>query len=134
MYVVLTGIFLLVNVFGEINGSTYTGLDDNAILIADTTLYCITENNQNTNNPQVKWSHVDLAGVRTDLNSIVDTTTGVSTMQVYTTKPGYYSCEVIQDRTSKRTYTAVMTDTNPNTGMYRKMELLGEGFHLNFRV
>ena len=63
------------------------------------------------------WSYVDLAGTSTDLTSTTDVSTGVSTIQVYTTQPGYYSCEVTENGGSIRTYTAVMTDTNPDTGM-----------------
>ena len=62
------------------------------------------------------WSYVDLAGTRSDLTSTTDASTGVSTIQVYTTQPGYYTCEVTEDGGSSRTYTAVMTDTNPDTG------------------
>ena len=68
------------------------------------------------NTPQVMWSYVDLAGTKTDLTSTTDASTGVSTIQVYTTQPGYYSCEVTENGGSNRTYTAVMTDTNPDTG------------------
>ena len=101
------------NVFGEVTGSTYSSLEDNTVLISDTTLYCVTENK---NTPQVMWSYVDLAGTKTDLTSTTDASTGVSTIQVYTTQPGYYSCEVTENGGSNRTYTAVMTDTNPDTG------------------
>ena len=85
---------VLVNVFGEVTGSTYSSLEDNTVLISDTTLYCVTENK---NTPQVMWSYVDLAGTRTDLTSTTDASTGVSTIQVYTTQPGYYSCEVTEN-------------------------------------
>ena len=69
------------------------------------------------------WSYVDLAGTKTDLTSTTDASTGVSTIQVYTTQPGYYSCEVTENGGSNRTYTAVMTDANPDTGNYRNGEL-----------
>ena len=62
------------------------------------------------------WIYVDLAGTRTDLTSTTDASTGVSTIQVYTTQPGYYSCDVTENGGNSRTYTAVMTDTNPDTG------------------
>ena len=103
---------VLVNVFGEVTGSTYSSLEDNTVLISDTTLYCVTENK---NTPEVMWSYVDLAGTSTDLTSTTDASTGVSTIQVYTTQPGYYSCEVTENGGSSRMYTAVMTDTNPDT-------------------
>ena len=106
---------VLVIVFGEVTGSTYSSLEDNTVLISDTTLYCVTENK---NTPQVMWTHVNLAGVSTGVTSTTDTSTGVSTIQVYTTQPGYYSCEVTENGGSSRTYTAVMTDTNPDTGEY----------------
>ncbi|KAI6660002.1 hypothetical protein LOD99_14343 [Oopsacas minuta] len=106
-----------VNTFGEIIASTPSSLSDNAVLITDTTLYCVTEN---MNTPEVMWSYVDLAGIRTDLTATTDSSTGVSTIQVYTTQPGYYSCDVTEDGGTSRTYTAIMTDTNeytvPTTG------------------
>ncbi|KAI6647376.1 hypothetical protein LOD99_12372 [Oopsacas minuta] len=100
-----------VNVFGEVTGSTYSALSDNSILTSDTTLYCVTEN---MNTPEVMWSYVDLSGIRTDLTSTTDPTTGVSTIQVYTTQPGSYSCEVTEDGGVVGTYTAVIFDLNPN--------------------
>ena len=104
---------VLVNVFGEVTGSTYSSLEDNTVLISDTTLYCITENE---NTPQVMWSYVDLAGIRTDLTSTTDASTGVSTIQVYTTQPGYYSCEVTENGGSDRTYTAGILNATFYTG------------------
>ena len=83
---------VLVNVFGEVTESTYSTLEDNTVLISDTTLYCVTENK---NNPQVKWSYVDLAGIRTVLASTTDASTGVSTIQVYTSQP-YTSQPVVK--------------------------------------
>ena len=105
----------LVNAFGKFSGNIYSSLPHNTVLISDTTLYCVTENK---NTPQVKWTHVDLAGIRTDIASTTNASTGVSTIQVYTTQPGYYSCEVTEDGGSNITYTAVMTDTNPDTGIF----------------
>ena len=65
------------------------------------------------NSPQVEWSYVDPSGNRTYLISTTDTSTGVSIIQVYTTQPGYYTCEVTQNGGMNTvTYTAVMT------GMY----------------
>ena len=105
--------YVVVFLFGEVTGSTFSSLPHNTVLTSDTTLYCVTENK---NTPQVKWSYVDLAGIRTDLASTTNANTGVSTIQVYTTQPGYYSCEVTENGGSNRTYTTVMTDTNPDTG------------------
>ena len=70
---------------------------------------------ENENTPEVMWSYVD-PGTSTDLTSTTDASTGVSTIQVYTTQPGYYSCEVIENGGNSKMYTAVMTDTNPDTG------------------
>ncbi|KAI6647380.1 Low affinity immunoglobulin epsilon Fc receptor-like [Oopsacas minuta] len=100
-----------VDVFGEVIASIYSALSDNTILTSNTTLYCVTEN---MNTPEVMWSYVDPSGIRTDLNSTTDPTTGVSTIQVYTTQPGSYSCEVTEDGGVVRTYTAVIFDSNPN--------------------
>ena len=104
--------YVLVDVFGEVAGSTYTPLEDNTVLTSDTTLYCVTENK---NTPEVMWSYVDVAGTSTDLTSTTDASTGVSTIQVSTTQPGYYSCEVTENGGSSRMYTAVMTDSDPDT-------------------
>ena len=100
---------VLVNVFGEVTGSTYSSLDDNTVLISDTTLYCVTENK---NTPQVMWTHVDLAGVRTDVTSTTDTSTGVSTIQVYTTQLGYYSCEVTENGGNTEIHTVGVLESN----------------------
>ena len=107
---------VLVNVFGEVTGSTYSPLEENTVLTSDTTLYCVTENE---NTPEVMWSYVDLDGTSTDLTSTTDASTGVSTIQVSTTQPGYYSCEVTENGGSSRTYTAVMTDYIPDSGNYK---------------
>ena len=88
-------------------------LEDNVILASDTNLYCITENK---NTPQVKWSYIDLAGTRSVLTSTTDATTGVSILHVYSTQPGYYTCEVTENGGSSRTYTAVLTDSILYTG------------------
>ncbi|KAI6658464.1 Lactose-binding lectin l-2-like [Oopsacas minuta] len=98
-----------VNVFGELIASTYSALSNNAILTSDTTLYCVTEN---LNTPEVMWSYVDLSGIRTDLSSTTDPNTGVSTIQVYTTQPGYHSCDVTESGGMSRTYTAIMLSQN----------------------
>ena len=109
--------------FGEVTESTYSSLAYFAVLTSNTTLYCVTENK---NTPQVMWSYVDLAGNKTDLSSTTDASTGVSTIQVYTTQPGYYSCEVTENGGSRKTYTAVMTYTNPDTGNYVIVNLIYE--------
>ena len=89
-------------------------LPNNTILTSDTTLYCVTENNDIL---QVKWSYVDLAGTRSVLTSI--TNTGVSILHVFTNQPGYYTCEVTENGGNSTTYTAeVRSDNTNNTGMF----------------
>ena len=107
---------VLVNVFGEVTGSTYSSLEDNTVLIADTTLYCVTENK---NTPQVMWTHVDLAGVRTDVTSTTDASTGVSTIQVYTTQPGYYSCEVTENGGNTEIHTVGVLESNIYSSIFQ---------------
>ena len=110
-----SSLFLLVNAFGRITDSTYSSLADNTVLSSDTTLYCVTENKDT---PQVTWSYLNLDGIRTNLTSTTGTSTGVSIIQVSTTQPGYYTCEVSQNGGMNTvTYTAVMRDTDINTGM-----------------
>ena len=62
------------------------------------------------------WSYVNPAGIRTDLNSTTDVNTGVSTLQVYTTKPGNYSCEVSENGGMSTNYTAIVRDSNVFSG------------------
>ena len=65
------------------------------------------------------WSYVDLSGVRTDLTSTTDSSTGVSIIQVYTTLPGYYTCEVSQyGGMSITRYTVGLLNINSYTGTY----------------
>ena len=54
------------------------------------------------------WSYVNLAGIKSDITSTTDVKTGVSTLQVYTTQPGNYSCEVSENGGSSKTYTVVI--------------------------
>ena len=104
--------FLLVNQFGQVIGSNYLSLSDNTALTSDTTLYCITENKYT---PRVVWSYQDLAKSTTStLSSSTSSTTGVSTIRVYTSRPGYYSCRVLVNGGSYKTYTALIADV----GMY----------------
>ena len=54
------------------------------------------------------WRYVNLFGIKTDLTSTTDAA-GVSTIQVYTTQPGYYTCEVTQNGgMNTTTYTVIM--------------------------
>ena len=103
----------LVNAFGQITGTTYSSLSDNTVLTSDATLYCVTENKYT---PQVMWSYVDLAGTRSDLTSATDVSTGVSNIQVSTTEPGYYTCEMTENGGSNRTYTVVMSGPDVDQG------------------
>ena len=106
-------ILSLVNVIGEVIGSNYSSLPDNRLIASNTTLYCVTENE---NTPEVMWSYVDLAGTSTDLTSTTDASTGVSTIQVSTTQPGYYSCEVTENGGSTKMYTAGVLNANNYPG------------------
>ena len=96
----------IVKAFGQVTGSTYSSLPYNAVLTSNTTLYCVTENK---NTPQVMWSYVDLSGIKNTLTTTTDIIIGVSIIQVYTTQPGYYTCEVSQNGGMNTTYTAVIT-------------------------
>ena len=101
--------------FGQVIGSNYTSLPDNTVLVSDTTLYCITENK---NTPQVVWSYQDLAKSTTSaLSSYTSSTTGVSYIRVYTSRPGYYSCRVKVNGGTYQTYTALITDVDLSTGI-----------------
>ena len=90
------------------SNSESTELPNNQILTQNTELDCFTENS----NP---WSYVDLAGNRTDLNTAVDVTTGISTLSVTTDEPGYYSCEVMH-RGKSVTYNVGIFDLANYTG------------------
>ena len=83
--------------------------------MSNTTLYCITENK---NTPQVIWSYVDVDGIRTDLISTTNSSTGISTIQAYTTQPGYYSCEVSHNGGDSRIYTALVIEPYLGTFIY----------------
>ena len=113
--------FLLVNQFGQVIGSNYLSLSDNTTLTSDTTLYCITENK---NTPDVVWSYQDLAKRTTStLGSYTSTTTGVSSIPVYNSSPGYYSCSVKVNGGGYKTYTALVAHVNLSTGMYVVLSL-----------
>ena len=100
--------------FGQVIGSNYLSLPDNTALTSDTTLYCITENKYT---PRVVWSYQDLAKSTTStLSSSTSSTTGVSSIQVYASRPGYYSCRVKVNGGSYKTYTALIADVDLSTG------------------
>ncbi|KAI6661817.1 Phosphatidylinositol phosphatase PTPRQ-like isoform X2 [Oopsacas minuta] len=98
-----------VNQFGRIQYSrNYLPLLDDTVLTSDTTLFCITENKYT---PQVVWSYQDLAKSTTStLTSYTSSTTGVSSLRVYISRPGYYSCRVKVNGGSYKTYTALIAD------------------------
>ena len=83
------------------------------MLTSNTTLYCVTENKDT---PQVKWSYLDLDGIRSDLTSTTDANTGVNNIQVFTTEPGYYTCEVTEDGGISKMYTVGILNTELYTG------------------
>ena len=97
----------LVNPFGQVIDSSYSALVDNAILKSNTTLYCVTDINFDL---QVVWTYEHIHSTIIDMPSTTNASTGVSTLRVNTTHPGYYSCEVIEKGGSGRTYRAVMAD------------------------
>ena len=101
------------NQFGQVVGSSYLSLPDNTALSSDTTLYCITENK---NTPLV-WTYQDLAKSTTStLRSHTSSTTGVSAILAYTSRPGYYSCRVKVNGGTYTTYTALIADVDLSTG------------------
>ena len=104
--------------FGQGIRSNYLSLPDNAVLTSDTTLFCITENK---NTPQVVWSYQDLAKSTTSILSSyyirTSSTTGVSPLQVYTSKPGYYSCRVKVNGGTYQMYTVLIADVDLSTGI-----------------
>ena len=92
--------------FGQQTGTgTFSALGNNSFLIRDTTLYCLTKNQ---NNPQVTWTYTDISGYTTVLSAATDATTGVSTLNVTNDKPGHYRCEVTENGGDTQTYTTVM--------------------------
>ena len=101
-------------IFGQANETTYSSLTNNTILTSDTILYCVTDS------PSVRgvmWSYVDLAGIITNLTSTTNTATGLSTIQINSTNPGNYTCELSQNGgINTTTFTALMKDTNIYTG------------------
>ena len=96
------------NPFGIQNNATvFEALSDNSILVANSTLHCLTENKETTN---ITWSYVDNTGIRSILNSPTDVSTGVSTLSISTDLPGMYSCQVTQDRGTSWTYAVELID------------------------
>ena len=108
------------NQFGQVVGSSYLSLPDNTALSSDTTLYCITENK---NTPRVVWTYQDLAKSTTStLSSYTSSTTGVSSILAYTSRPGYYSCRVKVNGGTYTTYTALIAYADLSTGIPMNIE------------
>ena len=103
--------------FGQlIDSTTYISLTESSILITNTTLYCVAED---TTSPQVVWRYTDSTDVTTILPALTnDVTTGISTLNVYSNNPGYYSCEVATDTGIMRIHRVRMLDTTLYTGKY----------------
>ena len=101
--------------FGQvIDSTTYISLTESSILITNTTLYCVAED---ISSPEVVWSYTDSSNVATILPAVSnDVTTGISTLNVYSNNPGYYSCEVTTEEGSVVTHTVRMLDTTLYTG------------------
>ena len=101
--------------FGQvIDSTTYISLTESSILITNTTLYCVAED---ISSPEVVWSYTDSSDVTTILPAVSnDVTTGISTLNVYSNNPGYYSCEVTTEEGSVVTHTVRMLDTTLYTG------------------
>ena len=101
--------------FGQvIDSTTYISLTESSILITNTTLYCVAED---ISSPEVVWSYTDSSNVATILPAVSnDATTGISTLNVYSNNPGYYSCEVTTEEGSVVTHTVRMLDTTLYTG------------------
>lgn len=100
-------VLCLVGDFGQVVGSTYSALEDRAVLKSNTTLYCVSAN---SDSPEVTWSYTDAAGTIVELISTTNSTTGVSLLSVNTTHPGYYSCDVSQDQGTSNTFTAIVAN------------------------
>ena len=101
--------------FGQvIDSTTYISLTESSILITNTTLYCVAED---TLSPEVVWSYTDSSDVTTILPAVSnDVTTGISTLNVYSNNPGYYSCEVITNTGIVRIHRVRILDTTLYTG------------------
>eukprot|EP00800_Vazella_pourtalesii_P009833 TRINITY_DN246_c0_g1_i8.p1 TRINITY_DN246_c0_g1~~TRINITY_DN246_c0_g1_i8.p1 ORF type:complete len:259 (-),score=53.70 TRINITY_DN246_c0_g1_i8:285-1061(-) len=112
-------ISLIDSSFGQlINSTTYISLTEDSILITNTTLYCVSANSKS---PDIFWSYVDPSGTKTYLTAITNNnSTGISTLHVYSNRPGEYSCLVTTDDGSMKTHSVKMLDvtlyTEPKNG------------------
>ena len=89
-------------------------LIENTVLITDTTLYCVAEDKMS---PQIIWTYTNPSGTTTSITATSnDVTTGISTLYVYSNKPGYYNCEVTTEEGTVRTHTVRLLDTTLYTG------------------
>ena len=101
--------------FGQlIDSTTYISLTEDSILITNTTLYCVSANSKS---PDIFWSYVDPSGTKTYLTAITNNnSTGISTLHVYSNRPGEYSCLVTTDDGSMKTHSVKMLDVTLYTG------------------
>ena len=120
-------ILCLVDDFGQVIGSTFSALEDNAVLKSNTTLYCVSAN---SNSYEVTWSYTDPVGTRVELFSTTNSTTGVSMLLVNTTHPGYYGCEISQDQLTSITFTAIMANIIAGLSLLYQSFILVDFIHL----
>ena len=108
-------IHLLEGSFGlQINSTTHISLTEDYILTNNTTLYCVSGN---FTYPEVVWSYLHPSGNRTNLTATsYDNSTGLSTLNVYSSQPGYYSCEITDNDRMVETHSVRMLDVTLYTG------------------
>ena len=100
--------------FGQqINSTSHISLTEDSILTNNTTLYCVTGN---STYPEVVWSYLDPSGNRTNLTASYNNNTGLSTLYVYSSQPGYYSCEITDNDGIVETHYVRMLDVTLYTG------------------
>lgn len=112
---VINYLFVLESSFGQIiNSTTFMSLVENSIITKDTTLYCVAEDKTS---PQIIWTYTNSSGTSSNITATSnDATTGISTLYVYSNKPGYYSCEVITEVGTVKMHTVKVLDTALYTG------------------
>ena len=108
-------VYVLVPRFGRlINGSIYEPLNGNELLFTNETLFCAPE----TNTYYIYWKYIprqDLSAIDMGPYAALDTTLQYSILQVNTTQPGYYTCE-ITNAGSTKTYKVGVYDKTQHTG------------------
>ena len=107
--------FYLEGSFGQqINSTTHVSLTEDYILTNNTTLYCVSGN---FTYPEVVWSYLDPSDNRTNLTATsYDNNTGLNTLNVYSSQPGYYSCEITDNDGILETHSVRMLDVTLYTG------------------